>query len=217
MSTPRQRLEAGRDFRRAAILDAARRVFTRSGVEGASVRDIAKEAGYTPGALYFYYAGKEEIYADILGRSLADLGHTVRSAVAAADSAEARLRAGPLAFYDYYEGHPQNLDLGFYLVRGIRPRGLTPALDRKLNGRLIAMLQIIAKGIRGYSGIDEADANFEAVAAITHICGVLLMANSGRLKTLGFEPRALAERYLDQAAVRLRRVAAPGASGSPTD
>lgn len=217
MSTPQQRLEAGRDFRRAAILDAARRVFTRSGVEGASVRDIAEEAGYTPGALYFYYAGKEEIYADILGRSLADLGHAVKSAVAASGDPDSRLRAGPLAFYDYYEGQPQNLDLGFYLVRGIRPRGLTPALDRKLNGRLIAMLQVIAEGIRGYGGIDEADANFEAVAAITHICGVLLMANSGRLKTLGFDPRALVERYLDQAAGRLRRSAAKGVSGPSTD
>ena len=217
MSTPQQRLEAGRDFRRAAILDAARRVFTRSGVEGASVRDIAKEAGYTPGALYFYYAGKEEIYADILGRSLADLGHAVKSAVAASGDPDSRLRAGPLAFYDYYEGQPQNLDLGFYLVRGIRPRGLTPALDRKLNGRLIAMLRVIAEGIRDYAGLDEADANTEAVAAISHICGVLLMANSGRLKTLGFDPRALVERYLDEVAGRLHRGAALGASSPPTD
>ena len=46
------------------------RVFEEKGLEGANMRSIAREAGYTPGALYFYYASQEEIYADLLSHSL---------------------------------------------------------------------------------------------------------------------------------------------------
>ncbi len=194
---------AAREHRRGIILDAARRVFANKGLDGASIREIAEAAGYTPGALYFTYAGKEEIYGDVLASSLADLAHTVKDAAHAAPDVDSRLRAGPLAFFDYYRDHPIELDLSFYLVRGIQPRGLTPEINRQLNGRLIALLQVMADAIAAYDGVTLEAANQEAVAAATHMCGLLLMEKSGRLGTLGFEARAMAETYLDQLAARL--------------
>ena len=50
------------DSRRALMLDAARSVFERLGIEGASIREIARQAGYTPGAIYSYFENKEAIY-----------------------------------------------------------------------------------------------------------------------------------------------------------
>ncbi|NQW81913.1 MAG: helix-turn-helix transcriptional regulator, partial [Polaromonas sp.] len=41
------RQQAMNDTRRALLLKAARAVFEKRGIEGASVREIAKEAGYT--------------------------------------------------------------------------------------------------------------------------------------------------------------------------
>ena len=49
-----QRQLAMSDTRRAHVLDAARRVFAERGVEGASIREIARAAGYTAGALVSY-------------------------------------------------------------------------------------------------------------------------------------------------------------------
>ena len=49
------------DFKRARIVAAAEKIFLAQGIEGASLRAIAREAGYTPGALYAYYASKEEL------------------------------------------------------------------------------------------------------------------------------------------------------------
>src|SRR5262245_101714 len=74
MPNPRRTEDGGRserqravnDYRREIILAAARRVFADQGLEGATLRAIAKEAGYTHGALYFHYASKEEIYGDLL-------------------------------------------------------------------------------------------------------------------------------------------------------
>src|SRR3712207_924110 len=56
------RQQAVSDLKRALILRAARRVFETEGLEGASVRSIAREAGYTAGAIYFHFDSKEAVY-----------------------------------------------------------------------------------------------------------------------------------------------------------
>lgn len=51
---------------RAALLDAAARVFIERGFAGASVERIAAEAGYTRGAFYSNFATREELFAELL-------------------------------------------------------------------------------------------------------------------------------------------------------
>ena len=60
-------------LKRDLIREAAKRVFLARGLSAASVREIALQAGYTTGAIYFHYASKEEIYADVLRQSLSAL------------------------------------------------------------------------------------------------------------------------------------------------
>jgi AcrR family transcriptional regulator len=197
------RRAAVRHFKRAAIVDAARRVFAERGLDGASMRGIAAAAGYTAAALYFHFDGKEALYGEIVAASLAGLSHAVRQAVAEASGAAGRLRAGPLAFYRFYRDNPVDLELSLYLVQGLRPTGLTPALNRQLNGRLIAALQVIADAILAAGAPDREEANAEAVAAVTHMCGILLLEKTGRLGTLGFPAEGMVERYLDALEGRL--------------
>jgi AcrR family transcriptional regulator len=47
--------------RRRQIIDAAYRCFARSGFHQTSMRDIYQEAGLSPGAVYHYFASKDEI------------------------------------------------------------------------------------------------------------------------------------------------------------
>jgi AcrR family transcriptional regulator len=51
---------------RAALLEAAGRVFVEQGFLGASVEAIAAEAGYTRGAFYSNFGSKEELFAELL-------------------------------------------------------------------------------------------------------------------------------------------------------
>ena len=51
---------------RAALLQAAARVFARRGYDGAGVSDIASEAGLTSGAIYAHYASKAELFSATL-------------------------------------------------------------------------------------------------------------------------------------------------------
>lgn len=68
--------------RRERILDAAERCFARAGFHRTTMQHICKEAGISPGALYVYFASKEDLIAGIterdrtkLAEKFADLPH----------------------------------------------------------------------------------------------------------------------------------------------
>ena len=58
----RLRRQEQRQLTRAQLLDAAERVFAREGFRGASVEAIAAEAGYSHGAIYSNFDGKEDLF-----------------------------------------------------------------------------------------------------------------------------------------------------------
>ncbi|MEV4461320.1 TetR/AcrR family transcriptional regulator [Microbispora sp. NPDC004025] len=55
--------------RRGEVVAAARRVILREGIEAATTRAIAKEAGYSNGVLTHYFADKDEILLSALEAS----------------------------------------------------------------------------------------------------------------------------------------------------
>jgi AcrR family transcriptional regulator len=60
---------------RKRLIDAAETVFARGGYHGASVGEIAREAGVTTGALYSNFAGKEDLFLALFEeRIAADVG-----------------------------------------------------------------------------------------------------------------------------------------------
>ena len=52
--------------RREQIIDAAMRVFAEKGFTRATNRDIAREAGITPGLIYHYFENKEAVFRAIV-------------------------------------------------------------------------------------------------------------------------------------------------------
>src|SRR3954447_21721658 len=101
--------------RRQLIVDAARRVFTQSGLEGASIRAIAQMAGCTTGAIYPLFRSKEDIFAVVLGESLSALTRDVRTAMDGIAAPAKALRRATLAIYKYYDVHPSELALSLVL------------------------------------------------------------------------------------------------------
>lgn len=57
---------------RRRLLDAAEAVFAQRGFHGASVEEIAREAGATTGALYSNFAGKEDLFLGLFERIAAN-------------------------------------------------------------------------------------------------------------------------------------------------
>ena len=68
------------DQRRMELAAAAARVIARAGVDGASMREIANEAGWTTGTLVHYFANKHELLDFTLRASIAFVGVVVMGA-----------------------------------------------------------------------------------------------------------------------------------------
>jgi AcrR family transcriptional regulator len=74
-----QRQARGTAQRRGHLLDVAFALFEELGVEGFNMRHMAQRAGYTPGALYAYFQGKDAILAALRLRVAEQLADEVRA------------------------------------------------------------------------------------------------------------------------------------------
>lgn len=77
--------------RRRQILDAAVRVFARSGYHGSRVGDIAEEAGVAHGLLYHYFSSKEEVLQTVFRENWGQLIERFRVVEASEEPAGEKL------------------------------------------------------------------------------------------------------------------------------
>ena len=206
MQARADRQQAMNDSRRALVLDAARSVFERLGIEGASIREIAKQAGYTPGAIYSYFENKEAIYGALLAESLERLNAAVDAVGLAARTPADRLEAKAGAWFGFFAANPRDLDLGFYLVHGMQPRGLTAELNYQLNDRLHDALRPCEAAFQAM-GLNADDALRENTALFAHGVGLLLLQHTGRIRMFGQDASMLFDDYVIGLLERLQRVA----------
>src|SRR3712207_402128 len=97
---------------REELVAAATRVFAERGFNGASVGDVAAAAGYTTGAVYSNFGGKEELFLAAFEREVARHVREVTEAVArAGDDAEARTRAAAEQWTGWLERAPERFPL----------------------------------------------------------------------------------------------------------
>ena len=206
---PREaRNQALADVRRQSVLDAARSAFFELGMEKTSMREIAQRAGYTVGAIYSYFASKEEVYGALLAESLERLNARVQEALGGCTEEEGRVRRSASSFFDFYRENPRDLDLGFYLFQGMNPRGLTPELNDKLNARLRDALQPTQDALQAL-GLPAKRALEEVTALFAHTVGLLVLSHTGRIRMFKQASQDLFDAYLQQLVAR--------ATGRPGD
>lgn len=109
---PSHRVRQRNEARRLEILRAAARVFRRQGVAAAGMREIAREAGLSPGNLYHYFSGKDEILLFCQERTVERMQAAVDAARgSAAERLRAVLRAHVQFMLDELEGATAHLDV----------------------------------------------------------------------------------------------------------
>lgn len=108
-----------RDRVRAAtvteIKDTARRILVADGVDGLSLRAIARDMGMTAPALYRYFPSREDLVVHLIGELYDELADTMEAARDAEppEDAPARLAAVSRAFRRWALDHPAEFGLLF--------------------------------------------------------------------------------------------------------
>jgi AcrR family transcriptional regulator len=85
------------EFRRKAIMDAARTVFARKGFARGIIDEIADEAGIAKGTVYLYFRSKKQIYKAVLDQDMAFVKASTLERIDAAGNLKDKIRAFTLA------------------------------------------------------------------------------------------------------------------------
>jgi AcrR family transcriptional regulator len=135
---PRRRLTRAerRAQTREELLEAAARVFARKGYAGASVDDIAEEAGFTVGALYSNFASKQDLFLAAFERHCDQDLAQVQALLDADLPFEQQLATVSRQFGDLDTTHRQwwllSMELWLYAQRDPAARERLAALRRKV-------------------------------------------------------------------------------------
>jgi AcrR family transcriptional regulator len=130
-----------------ALLDAAARVFARNGYAKASLEEIAVEAGYSTGAVYSNFKGKDELFLTMVDRQIAEETETLIEVIAEAGTVEERLRAGAAQWMDFLARDPDLfLLLMEFWARAVRTPELAPRYVQSRAQLTDAMAKMVEQG-----------------------------------------------------------------------
>lgn len=112
--------------RQRAILDVAAEEFAEHGFEGASYNRIIERAGISKGSAYYYFEGKEDLYATVLETTLAGLVEQVGTWKPPGDAGDfwRQFRQAYFALYGFVMGDERSARL----IRGMSQVRSNPKL-----------------------------------------------------------------------------------------
>ncbi len=114
-----QRREREREELREQILDVAMNILIKEGYDAVTIRRLADEIAYTPGALYSYFKDKEEIIFALVLRAAKHLTLVFR-AVESINNPLERLWAIGRAYITFAMEHQEYYDLMFIMSTPIQ-------------------------------------------------------------------------------------------------
>lgn len=186
-----------------ALNVAAREIFAERGYHGASIRDIAKRAGLSLSALYYWHSSKQELFAALLEDSIADYFRTCDATLRSAGrTPDQRLAAVVRATVDYRVRHRVESAIAAREFRNLEPAA-AERIDRLRESASQLFQDIVDDGVR--TGAFTCEHPTDARRAVQAACNAIAQ---------WYEPDGdvsadeLAERYV---AIALRIVGFTGA------
>jgi AcrR family transcriptional regulator len=164
MAKPREKRQ---QVTKELILDTARRLITKQGVEHFSLRELARAVDYSPAALYEYFDSKEDILAALCRQADIRLSRQLQTVPTNLAAAE-RLVALGLAYVDFARQNREHYLLMFSHLTSDRP-SLAEPVDEASPYHIL--LQTVATGIT--AGIFPSREGY-GVEQIAYACWALV-------------------------------------------
>lgn len=142
---PRRETRAEKQARtKSELLETAAAVFAQRGYAGATVEEIAERAGYSHGAVYSNFAGKDDLFLAVFEQYMADRARELAATQAdLAEDAPLELRARALAdqWMERFAADRDSFLLHLEFLAGARRE---PELAKRFGTRSAAMRETIA-------------------------------------------------------------------------
>jgi AcrR family transcriptional regulator len=180
---PRRRRDEQQQLTRAQLLDAAERVFAREGFQGATVAAIAAEAGYSHGAVYSNFNGKEDLFFVLVEERIdARLARVYQAADAALSQGSEPLEAARrFVAMLQQEQHAYLLLVDFWNQAVREPKAAARFAER--HARLRALIGRIVEGVARDQGLELTFPRDQVATAL------IALANGFTIERLA-DPRA---------------------------
>ena len=104
-----------KENRKLVLLQIAENIFHENCIEDVTIRNVARKAGLSTGAIYMYFTSKEELLLAMLIRNLKKLQSEMESIKDKDDPAKA-LKSMALAYQDYFINYGKYVDIFKYLT-----------------------------------------------------------------------------------------------------
>jgi AcrR family transcriptional regulator len=197
------------EARRRQILSAALRSFSREGFHRTTMQDIFREAELSPGAVYSYFAGKDELIRAIIG---AMMGFVAETAELFSDPLpEGRLRSPAEALVEVIERY-RRLELGTVEERArIFPHLVgEQQRDPMLNAAVRAGIDRLREGFEMLARAAQERGELDPALEPAQYSRVAIAMLQGLLLQLGvFGDEIDIDRYAKAAAQLLDRLPSP--------
>jgi AcrR family transcriptional regulator len=157
--------EQSRANTREKLLAAARVVFARSGFHGASVEEIASEAGYSTGALYSNFDGKEDLFLALMEQEIDAHAEEIAAAVRSRASVAERATGGARQWMSTIERERDVLLLFMeFWAYGVRDPEVRPKVAARFAQMRAVLTGLIAEAVREFDLELELPAEQLAIA-----------------------------------------------------
>jgi AcrR family transcriptional regulator len=143
--------EQSRANTRERLLAAARGAFARSGFHGSSVEEIASEAGFSTGALYSNFDGKEDLFLVLMEREIEEHARELTEAVREQASMSERATGGARQWMTMIDREPELLLLFMeFWAYGVRDPDVRPKVALRFAQMREVLTRLIADGVREF-------------------------------------------------------------------
>jgi len=164
MPTPRGKREQNKLANRAAILDAALRLFTDQGYDAVTIRDVIRATPLAAGTFYNYFPDKESLLRSLCEERLADLTERLNQVRRTADNMELFVHRAYLTVFEDVCAKPEFYRLLFRNEPVIRAFSGDGVYGHTMLSLKIDLADAIARGLLADMNLDYLTAIFFGAA-----------------------------------------------------
>ena len=177
--TVRERRARDKENLRQEILDAARELFVREGVENTSIRKIADRIDYAPGTIYLYFNDKAEILKTLCEETFSRLHLKMQAIKDDRTNTLDSLRRGLRAYIEFGLQNPNHYLVTFVLAGRYLQENRSESRDAGLHC-FDNLRGIVRKCIQeGLFRLDDVEETSQVLWAGIHGVTTLLITKKG--------------------------------------